>query len=125
MLNYLRDGTVVLPAGTEARAGLRQEAEFYNLVGLVRAVDAASAAEVARVQALLAALESALTVVDRRLELPESSLQYIRQVGRHVAMIDTGSLAQLTTALATLDGQRHRLLQAKAAALAELRALGA
>ena len=134
MLNYLRDGTVVLPAGAEARAALRQEAEFYNLAGLAQLLDTASKAEAAaqqakqlaasevptlapkqveRVRKLLEELDSALAEVAGRLTLPEHELKLLAppiQRKRHwepreVAQEDRGWAAQLMAALAELDGQ--------------------
>lgn len=58
VLNYLRDGALVLPASDQECQELRTEAEFYNLTGLAGLVDARmEAAERRRQQAERAAAE--------------------------------------------------------------------
>jgi hypothetical protein len=39
ILNYLRDGSTVIPMRREDRAELRKECEYYNITGLLEALD--------------------------------------------------------------------------------------
>lgn len=91
ILNFLRDGQVVLPAAEEELRELRAQAEFYNLVELAQAIDAQ-----------LVAAEQARTMVDRERAAEKAEEQRGRAAERDAAERARNAAERARVAAATI-----------------------